>query len=119
MARPDRVDLVRLGEGVQPVERVEVGAELAVGVRDHGRAAAEHGVAGEHRPLAGQQERQRVGGVAGRGDDVDLEVVDRHHVTLAETLVAEPVRRIEGAHAAADPFRERPAPPRSGRGGGG
>ena len=85
------VDLVRLGERVQPVERVEVGAELAVGVGDDGRAAAEHGVAGEHRPLRGQHERQRVGGVARGGDDVDLELVDRDHVAVAETLVAEPV----------------------------
>ena len=40
VARPDGADLVRLGEGVQPVEGVEVGAELAVRVRDHRGAAA-------------------------------------------------------------------------------
>ena len=53
------------------MQRVQVVAEPAVGVRDHGRAAAEHGVAGEQRAVGHEVERQRVGGVAGRRDDVD------------------------------------------------
>ena len=101
-------DLVRLGERVQPVERVEVGAELAVGVGDHRRAAAEHRVAGQHRALGRQHERQRVGGVAGRRDHADLQAVDRDHVAVGEALRTEPVRRVQRAYAAADPLGELP-----------
>ena len=93
------------GERVQAVQRLEVGAQLAVRVGHHRGAAAEHGVAGEHGTLRGQHERQRVGGVAGRRDDVHLEAVDRHHVAGAEALRAEPVRRVEGSYAAPDATR--------------
>ena len=102
------LDLVRLGERVQAVERVEVGAELRRRVGHDRRAAAEHGVAGEHGPLGGQHERQRVGGVARRRDDVHLQAVDRHHVAVAEALGAEAVRRVQGAYAAPDALRELP-----------
>ena len=101
-------------------QRVEVGAELAVGVRHHRRAAAEHGVAGQHGAApAGSTNDSESDGVAGRADDVHLEAVDRDHVAVAEALGAEPVRRVEGAYAAARPARRTSGPPRSGRGGGG
>ena len=58
VARPDRLDLVRLGEGVQPVQRVEVGPELPVRVSHDRRTAPEDGVAGQHRALGGEDERQ-------------------------------------------------------------
>ena len=41
-------------------------------------------------------------------DDVHLEAVDRDDVAVAEALGAEPVRRVERAHAAAHPLGERP-----------
>ena len=80
--------------------------ERAVRMGHHRGAAAEHGVAGEHGTLGGQHERQRVGGVAGRRDDVHLEPVDRHHVTGAEALRPESVRRVQGSYAAPDGLRE-------------
>ena len=42
----------------------------------------------------------------GRGDDMDLEVVDLDHVTLAEPFGAEAVLRIERPDAAAHPLGE-------------
>ena len=70
-------------------------------------------------PLGGQHERQRVGGVAGRRDDVHLEPVDLDDVAVAEPLASRAgtpgrarVRRSPSA-------RRTPARPRSGRGGGG
>ena len=77
VARPHRRDPLRGAQRVQPVEGGEVGPELAVGVRDDGRAAAEHGVAGQHGPTPRHDEGQRVGGVARCRDDVHLEVTDR------------------------------------------
>ncbi len=103
---PDGGGLLRVGERVQPVEGVEVGAELAVGVGHDGGPAAEDGVAGEDDPLGGQQERQRVGRVAGRPDHVHLEPVDRDHVAVAEPLGPEPVGRVERTDAAPHPLRE-------------
>jgi hypothetical protein len=41
------------GEGVEPVEGVEVGVELTVGVGHHGGASTEHGVAGEQGVVGG------------------------------------------------------------------
>ena len=42
----------------------------------------------------------------GGRDDVQLEVADRDDVALAEALRAQPVRRVQRAHAAADPLGE-------------
>ena len=106
VAGPDGADLVGLGQPVQPVEGVEVGAELPVGVRDDGGAAPQHGVAGEHRLLGREHERQRVGGVPGRGDDPHLEAVDLDDVAAAEALGAEAVLRVQRAYAAPHPLGE-------------
>lgn len=103
VARPDGADLAGLGQGVQPVERVEVGPELTVGVRHHRGAAAEHGVPGEHGLLGGEHERQGVGRVAGGPDDAQLESVDLHHVTVAQAFGPEAVVRVQRAHTAAHP----------------
>ncbi len=45
------------GERVQPVQRAEVGAELAVGVRHDGGAATEDGVPGQHGAVRGHAGR--------------------------------------------------------------
>ena len=103
---PDGPDLVGLGEVVQPVEGVEVGAELPIGVRHDSGAATEHRVAGQHRGLGREHEGQGVGGVPGRRDDPDLQPVDLDDVAVVETLLPKPVRRIKGPDAAAQPRRE-------------
>ena len=91
---------------MQPVERVEVGAELAVRVRHHRRAAAQHGVPRQHGRLRGEHERQRVGGVAGRRHHVHLQPVDLDDVAATEAFGAEAVLRVESAYAAAHPLGE-------------
>ncbi len=117
MSRPDHVDLARLGQVAQPTQRPEVGAERAVGMSHHRRAAAEHGVAGQHRAVGRQHEAQRVAGVARRADHPDLEAADLDHVTVVQPLVAVHERRVERPHPASDPSRRRRAHPRCGRGG--
>jgi len=106
VAGPDGGDLLGLGQRVQAAQGAGVGAELAVGVRDHGGAAAQHGVAGQHRALGGQHEGQRVGGVAGGAHDAHLEPVDLDDVAVLEPLGTQLVTRVEGPHAAAHPLGE-------------
>ncbi|CAM5240862.1 hypothetical protein SVIOM342S_05174 [Streptomyces violaceorubidus] len=60
VSRQDRVDAIVDGEGPEPAQGVEVVAEAAVGVGDDGRAAPQHGVAGEDRPVRRQMEAQGV-----------------------------------------------------------
>ena len=84
----DAHDRAVAGERADPLERVEVGAELAVGVGDDRGAAAEHGVAGEQGVVGGQRERDRVGRVPRRGDHPQLEAADGQHVTVAQVVVA-------------------------------
>ena len=69
VARQHRVHPVVDRERAQPAQGVEVVAEPPVRVRDERRAAPEDRVAGQHRPVGGEVEAERVGGVPGRGDD--------------------------------------------------
>ncbi len=57
-----------------PLERREIGHEVAVGRIDEARPAAEHGVTGDERPLRRDGEGHVVGAVARRvhGDDVGI-----------------------------------------------
>ena len=88
----------------------QVVAEPAVGVRDDRRAAAEDRVAGEQGAVGRDVERQRVAGVPRRRHDDHLETADRDDVTVAQTLVAEPVRRVERGHGRAQPPGQRARP---------
>ena len=66
--RQDEVHLV-LGAGqAQAVERIQVGAHVAVRRVDHGGAAVEDVVAAEQQTVFEQQQAQVVGRVAGRVD---------------------------------------------------
>ena len=73
---------------------------MTVRVGDHGGAAPEHGVAGEHggAVVVLDQEAQRVGGVAGRGEHRISRPAAAHHVAVGQALGAEPQRRVERAH---------------------
>ena len=96
-----------VGQRVQPVERVEVGAELAVGVGDDGGAAAQHRVAGEQRsarPAAGTTASRRCGR-AWRPPGAPARRRRRRRRRRA-ALGVEAVRRVERAHAAAHALRE-------------
>ena len=76
-------------------------------MRDHRRAAAQDGVAGQHRPLRGSTNDSESEVWPGVADDVHLQPVDRDDVAVVEALVAEPVLRVERADPAADPLGER------------
>ena len=102
----------------QPPQRVEVVGQPAVRVGDHRRAAAEDGVAGQHRRgRRGTQEAQRVGGVPGRGQHAHLHAGRGDHVALAQPLAAEPLGRVERAHRRAGQLGAARARPRCGPGG--
>lgn len=98
VAGEDGADAVVGGQRVQPPQRVEVLAEPPVGVGDHRGAAPEDGVPGQHGPVGGQVEAERVGGVAGRRHDPQLQPAGGDDVPGAEPLVAQPQRRVERAH---------------------
>ena len=100
-----RDDRAVAGERADPLERVEVGGELAVGVGDDGGAAAEHGVAGEQGVVGGQGERDRVGRVARGGDHPQLEPAGGQHVAVAQVVVAAPHRAHPGAGELGEPGR--------------
>jgi hypothetical protein len=86
VTRPDDPDLLGRGEFVQPVQRGQVGPELAPGMRDHGRPTAKDGVAGQHGALGGDDERQGVGRVPRSAHHPDLEIVDAHHVAIGKSF---------------------------------
>ena len=111
VARQDRVHAVVDRQRAQPAQRVEVVAEAAVGVGDHRRAAAQHRVARQHRPVGGEMEAERVGGVAGGRHDAQLQAAGRDHVARGQALVAEAQRRVEGAHLACRSARRSGAAP--------
>jgi len=62
----DEAHLVLRTGSSQPVQRVEVGAHVAVRRIDHGGAAVEDVVAAEQQPVFEQQQAQVIGRVAGR-----------------------------------------------------
>ena len=98
-AQPERGRLI-----LQPAQRVEVVAEPALGVGDHRGAAAQHGVAGQQRPVRRQHERQRVAGVAGGRDHAHLQAVDLDDVAVGQPLVAEPAGRVQRAYGGGGPL---------------
>ena len=65
MRRQDEVDLMRVAGAGEPVQRIEVGAHLAIGRIDDGRAAVEDVVAGEQQAILDQHQADMVGGVPG------------------------------------------------------
>ncbi len=67
--RHDEFDAVSFAGGGQHVQRVQVGAHVAVGRIDHGGAAIEHMVAREQQAILDQHQAGVVGSVAGGEDD--------------------------------------------------
>lgn len=94
-----------LGSRPEQVQGAQVVGQVAVR-RDHGGAAAEHGVAGEDRPVLWQPEAERVERVAWRAHHVQLQASCREHVAVAEPLLTQPVRGIQCPDGRADQPRE-------------
>ena len=97
MARQQLAQVRRLGQGPQPLQRVEIVAQAAVVGDDRG-APAEHRVPGQHHAVGRDLQADRVGRVPRRDDDAQLAAGAVQHVTGGQALAAQPVRRVDRAH---------------------
>ena len=106
----------------QPVQGGKVVPERPVGVVQHGGAAAQDGVAGQHgavRAVVGKVEADGIGGVAGRGQDPDFQARRPDGLAVQQRLPAAMAvggvgRTDRGARQLMQRWPSRPCGPRGG-----
>ncbi len=93
MPGQEQPDLPGSGQVTQLGQATQVITEVPVAGDDRG-AAAEHRVAGEQRAVRGQQQADRVGGVARAGRHPELAPGRGDHIAVREPFRSQPVRRV-------------------------